>query len=251
MDWKKALLLAGGLAGGAAALWYLLLKEDGAKTAVAAVANSKADRRVGAMEEITKEQLMQILKEIIVSQDEMKAYIKILTEELLSKSLTFDETYKKVREVQPKDPLDRYGLSMTDFDKLLDKHQKDPDVRESIAKIMGAPSPSNLASDKVQNISVKKVIDIHNFMLEELEKLVADFQKTPGKESFDMKTVTIAAQAIVGSKIQAKFGITSEDIESAVLMYHAHLATDQDFATVNIKIQHAMGKLMGTTYSSN
>lgn len=249
MDWKKALLLAGGLAGGAAALWYLL-KEDGAKTA-AAVVNSKADRRVGAAEEITKEQLMQILKEIIASQEEMKAYIKILTEELLSKSLTFDETYKKVREVQPKDPLERYGLSMTDFDKQLNNHQQDPEVREAITKIMGSPSPSNLASDKVQGISVKEVIDIHNFMLEELEKLVEDFQKTPGKESFDMKTVTIAAQAIVGSKIQAKFSITSEDIESAVLMYHAHLASDQDFASVNIKIQHAMGKLMGTGYSSN
>eukprot|EP00441_Pelagodinium_beii_P036344 CAMPEP_0197642878 /NCGR_PEP_ID=MMETSP1338-20131121/16400_1 /TAXON_ID=43686 ORGANISM="Pelagodinium beii, Strain RCC1491" /NCGR_SAMPLE_ID=MMETSP1338 /ASSEMBLY_ACC=CAM_ASM_000754 /LENGTH=251 /DNA_ID=CAMNT_0043216065 /DNA_START=49 /DNA_END=804 /DNA_ORIENTATION=- len=251
MEWKKILLLAGATAGSAAVLWYLL-KED--KSAGKLAASSEDERRRLAakpsVEEITKEQVRQILKEIINSQDQMKGFIKELTQELLSQSLSFDETYKKVRAVQPKDPLESHGLSMTDFDKLLDKYQQDPDVRDSIAKIMGAPSPSNMASEKVQSISVRKVIEVHNFMLQELEKLVEDFQKVPGKEGYDMKTVTIAAQAIVGSKIEAKFGLTSEDIESAVLMYHANLATDQDFAQVNIKIQHAMGKLMGTTFTN-
>lgn len=34
-----------------------------------------------------------------------------------------------------------------------------------------------------------------------------------------------------------------------VLMYHTMLATDQEFAAINIKIQHTMGKLMGTPFA--
>ena len=50
----------------------------------------------------------------------------------------------------------------------------------------------------------------------------------PNKNDLDIKTVTIAAQAIVGAKIEKKFDLTSEDIESAVMMLHTMLAADQD-----------------------
>lgn len=247
-SWKKVLIAAGGAVAAGAVLYYLLKDDDVSKQLVG---DDGEKKKVKAdVSEITKEQVQQILQEIIKSQEQMKGYMKDLTKELLSKSMGFDETYTRVREVQPSDPLEKYGLSMMDFDMLLDKHQGDPAVRESIAKIMGAPNPSNFTSDKVQGITVKKIIDVHNFMLEELDKLVHDFQSLPNRDSYDMKTVTIAAQAIVGSKIESKFGITSEDIESAVLMYHSMLATDQEFAAINIKIQHTMGKLMGAQFSA-
>lgn len=248
MDWKKLLLAAGGAAAAGAVLYYLL-KDEGDSKVLPGDADGDKQKKPD-VNEITKEQVQQILQEIIKSQDQMKGYMKELTKELLSKSLKFEETYKRVREVQPSDPLEKYGLSMMDFDSLLDKHQGDPAVRESIAKIMGAPNPSTCTSEKVQSITVKKIIDVHTFMLEELDKLVSDFQGLPNKDTYDMKTVTIAAQAIVGSKIEAKFGITSEDIESAVLMYHTMLATDQEFAAINIKIQHTMGKLMGAQFQA-
>eukprot|EP00933_Yihiella_yeosuensis_P074853 TRINITY_DN83928_c0_g1_i1.p1 TRINITY_DN83928_c0_g1~~TRINITY_DN83928_c0_g1_i1.p1 ORF type:complete len:249 (+),score=69.66 TRINITY_DN83928_c0_g1_i1:92-838(+) len=245
MEWKKILPYAVGLAGAGAVLWYLLKEEKAAGAASAGEDERKKRAGQKSVDEITKEDVRTILKEILASQEQMKSYIKNLTEELLVKSFTFDEIYKKVKDVQPADPLHNYGLSMVDFDKVLDKHQQDPDVREAITKLMGAPAPKTVASDKVQSITQKKVIEVHQFMLEELDKLCNDFANTPGREGYDSRTVTIAAQAIVGSKIEAKFSLTSEDIESAVLLYHAQLATDKDFAGVNIKIQHAMGKLMG------
>mmetsp|Transcript_75312 Transcript_75312/g.197400 ORF Transcript_75312/g.197400 Transcript_75312/m.197400 type:complete len:247 (-) Transcript_75312:312-1052(-) len=245
MDAKKLLIAAAGTVAAGAVLYYLLKDDEKAVTGDGVEKKKKKQD----VDEITKEQVQQILQEIIKSQDQMKGYMKELTKELLTKSLKFDETYKRVREVQPSDPLEKYGLSMMDFDTLLDKHQGDPAVRESIAKIMGAPNPSTCTSDKVQGISVKKIIDVHNFMQEELDRLVTDFHAMPNRDSYDMKTVTIAAQAIVGSKIEDKFGITSEDIESAVLMHHAMLATNQEFASINIKIQHTMGKLMGAQFA--
>lgn len=250
-NWKKLLLAAGGAAGTCAVLYYLLREESEAKGARGDANKKSKELKKGKtkVEEITKEQVQQVLQEIIQSQEQMKGYMKELTKELLSKRLTFEQTYQRVKEVQPSDPLEKYGLSMQDFDQLLDKHQTDPLVREAIAKIMGAPNPSQVASDKVQAITVKKILDVHQFMLEELERLVDYFEHVPNKNTYDLKTVTIAAQAIVGSKVEAKFGITSEDIESAVLMYHTVLATDQEFANINVKIQHTMGKLMGTPFA--
>lgn len=251
MDWKKILLAAGGAAGAATVLCYLLKEESSAKQTVVEPTSRSLSAEAGAkskVEEITKDQVQQILQEIIKSQDLMKGYMKDLTRELLSKKLDFEQTYKRVREVQPADPLEKYGLSMMDFDQLLDKHQGDPAVREAIAKIMGAPHPSSVASDKVQAITVQKIIEVHTFMLKELENLVEEFTGKPNKDSYDLKTVTIAAQAIVGSRVEEKFKITSEDIESAVLMNHSMLATDQEFANINIKIQQTMGKLMGSSF---
>merc|ERR1719265_3054558 len=123
---------------------------------------------------------------------------------------------------------------MMDFDSLLETHQSDPAVRTSITKIMGAPNPSNATSEKVKAITVKKVIDVHNFMLDELQKLEKYMESVPNKASWDTKTVTISAQAFVGSKVQQKFAISSEEIEQAVLLHHAGLSNDQAFLQINI-----------------
>jgi len=248
-NWKKLLVAAGGAAAVGAVAYYLLKADAGASKQASSDVAGKAQGGV-KVDEVTKEQVQQILQEIIRSQEQMKGYMKTLTAELVKEQLSFEQTYNKVKEVKPDDPLEKYGLSMMDFDQLLDVHQSDPKVRDAIAKIMGAPDPSSGASERVRSITVPVIIDVHTFMLEQLEQLNSDFQALPNQASFDMKTVTITAQAIVGSKIEQKFGISSEDIESAVLTYHTTLATHQEFASINIKIQHTMTKLMGTPFSS-
>jgi len=250
MDWKKTLLAAGGAAGVAAALYYLLKEESTTKKRLAT--ETAVEHKAAAkpkVDEISKEQVHQILQEILKSQEQMKHYMKDLTKELCSKSLSFEQTYQRVKEVQPEDPLEKYGLSMMEFDQLLDKHQSDAHVKDAIARIMGAPTPGSTTSEKVKSISLNNIIEVHKFMLKELDKLVQNFQTMPNKESYDMKTVTIAAQACVGSKVEGTFGITSEDIETAVLVHHTTLATDQEFASINIQIQQTMGKLMGTPFN--
>ncbi|CAE8738445.1 unnamed protein product [Polarella glacialis] len=175
-------------------------------------------------------QVQQILSEIVESQEKMKTHMKDLTRELLSKQLDFEQTYIRVREVQPDDPLERCGLSMSDFDMLLSKYQHDPKVKEGIARIMGVPTnaTASAAQEKAQTVPARRVIEVHAFMLEELEKLVQHFATIKNKDAYDMKTVTLAAQAVVGAKVEEKFGLTSEDIERAVIQHHSTLATDQD-----------------------
>eukprot|EP00927_Polykrikos_kofoidii_P001801 TRINITY_DN106_c0_g1_i3.p1 TRINITY_DN106_c0_g1~~TRINITY_DN106_c0_g1_i3.p1 ORF type:complete len:248 (+),score=61.01 TRINITY_DN106_c0_g1_i3:81-824(+) len=247
MDWKKALLLAGGAAGACAVLYYLLEADADSSAHIVVdrqVIDPKKDTKVDG---ISKEQVQQILQEIIQSQAIMKLYMKNFTKELLSTKLSFEEAYKRVKEVQPSDPLEKHGLSMMDFDQLLDKHQNDPSVSAALSDIVGAPVPS---SSYNKSITVKEILSIHHFMLEELEKLVSYIEGMQDRSSYDMKTMTITAQAIVGSKVEAKFHITSEEIETAVLNHHTVLAVDQDFSNVNVKIQKTMGKLMGADFAA-
>jgi len=251
---NQKMVLAGVGAAGLAAVIYCLTKESKSTKKTSLAAESKGAPAGGKtkVEDISKETVSTILKEIIDSQEKMKSYMKTLTKELKTKQMDFQQTYDRVRQVQPNDPLEKYGLSMMEFDQLLDKYQSDPMVREAIAKIMGAPNPANTQSVKVQEITVKEIIAVHKFMLEELEKLVKIYQglqnKPTGGQELDMKTVTIVAQAMVGAKMEEKFNIASEDLESAVLLYHTMLATDQEFATINLQIQHTMGKLMGNPF---
>lgn len=243
--------MAGLGAAGVAAVLYYLMKDDSkaqGKRRISQETKEAPAAGTSKVEDMSKENVQTILGEIIDSQEKMKGYMKELTKELRTKSLTFEQTYNRVREVQPVDPLETHKLSMMEFDQLLDKYQGDPTVREAISKIMGAPSPSAVQSEKVQNITVKTIITVHEFMLKELEDLVEKYQGMQKTTDLDMKTVTIVAQAIVGAKMEEKFSITSEDIENAVLMYHTMLATDQEFASINTKIQHTMGKLMGNPF---
>jgi len=233
-------------AAGIIGIVYCLSKRQPASPAVAVVEELPGKPKI---DDITKEQVQEILQEIIKSKVQMQKCMRDLVKGLRAKPLSFEETYQKVNETAPVDPLEKSGLSTMEFDQLLEKYQTDANIRESIAKIMGA-SPASQVPEKVQRIEVKTIIQVHTFMLEELKTLVAHFQDVESsKESYDMKSVTIAAQILISAKIEEKFDISAEDVESAVLMHHTMLATDGDFSKLNIEIQHTMGKLMGTPFN--
>ena len=49
---------------------------------------------------------------------------------------------------------------------------------------------------------------------------MAQFKTKSDRESYDPKTVTLTAQSLVGAKVEERFGLTSEDIEHAVMRHH-------------------------------
>mmetsp|Transcript_110653 Transcript_110653/g.219962 ORF Transcript_110653/g.219962 Transcript_110653/m.219962 type:complete len:259 (+) Transcript_110653:57-833(+) len=252
--WQRMLLYAGGAAGVAAVLYYLLREEpEGSKTAEGeedaedggrSQAKKKGLGTDAQSVEVTKEQVQEILDSIVESQEKMKAHMKAITKELLEKQLDFMQIYTRVCEVQPEDPLARRGISMMDFDQLLSKHQSDPQVRRGIERIMGAPD-APAPGEKAPDVPARRIVEVHAFMLQELEMLLQQFHTIQTKEALDPKSVTVAAQAIIGAKVEEKFGLTPEDIERAVIAHHTKLATDQEFASISMKMQATMAQLMG------
>ncbi|CAE7684694.1 unnamed protein product [Symbiodinium sp. CCMP2456] len=252
MERQKVLLAAGTAACATAVIWYL--RKVGPKTLAADdVGEEDKQKRPDSdeTEGTAKEQLKQILKEMIKCQEQMKSFIKELTQELGTTALSFHETCQRVKRVQPADPLESRGLKVMDFDKLLLKHQHDSDVRDAIAKIMGAPNPTNALSDKIQSISVKDIIDIHTFMLQELQQLIKEYSGSDSKETCSVAWHPLPSHLLLSPSRAANGILAAERAErfcwvemqncSAILhLLRRNLATDQNFAQINIKISHAM-----------
>ena len=82
-------------------------------------------------------------------------------------------------------------------------------------------------------------------MCKELQQTVEDYKKLENKRSYEEKTLTIAAQAIVAARIQKTYNYTSEQIEACVVANHNTLSEDSKFTSLSVKMQQAMGQLIG------
>lgn len=233
-EWKQLLLIAGGAAATGAALYYLL-RDDGSERREKDLGTKKLSKR-----DATKEQVLMVLREILTTQEKMKGLMKKFTQKFVEDDCTFEEACAMVAKQHPEDPLRRYGLTMAEFDRLLDKYQQDPEVKDSVLRIMGSASAPN-PTPEAYKISKERLIAVHEFMRDELQKLVDETGSWPKDDS---KVLTLAAQAYVGAKVQKKFGLTGEDIEGAVLLNHKELASDSNFTMVNMAIQKIMNELI-------
>merc|ERR1711964_84863 len=188
------------------------------------------------------QRVIQILDEIIESQEKMSALMKKMVDIILEEKLSFRAVYERVLELQPKDPLDQRGLSMMDFDQLLDTHQHDAEVKEKIGLIMSA---GGTKSTNVKPAPLSDIAMVHEYMCTEIKKLVNEFQGWSDASNCDRKVLTIAAQALVASRVQKNYGYASEQIEACVVANSASLGQDPQFTALNVQMQQAMGMLMG------
>jgi len=244
MEWKQILLIAGGATGAAALLYYLLKDEAEETSAVEDALQGKGGKKASPGI-ITKEDVIQLLNEIVTTQEQTKARMKSISDELAAtdRRPDFREAYEKMKEASPADPLEERGLSMTDFDQLLQQNQSDPQVMELLAKIMAPSNPTTTSSNN-DDISVGKIVEIHKYMLAELQACVKEFQALPDKAAFDLKTVALTSQAVLAARVTAKFGFTSEDIEGAIMKKHKDLGMNPSFLQIHQQIQETMEKFM-------
>jgi len=232
---------------GVAALLYYLLKEEKPSSSVATAQTKGASAVQTQAAKITRNELLEILGNIAKSQEEMKTIMAGLMEDVMKMKPEFGEMYDLVKKKTPDDPLEKAGITMQEFDTMLDANQDDPEIRKAIMTLMGGegaqPNVSQEVSQKVLGLTVAKIRDIHVFMLEELRSLLPQAQKVSKP---DGKTIAITAQALVGAKVQAKFELSADEVESAVRHHHASLACDQDFATLALQVQQIMSRLMNS-----
>lgn len=199
------------------------------------------------VDQITKEQVIAIIDEIAAAQNKMKGITQTAIGEVISKNLTFEETYDYCVKIQPMDPLQKYGLTTGDFDLLLDREQHDHRVRERLAKIMGMQDPSDElagAQGRARKpLEIKELVTIHEFMLDELKTVSTQVDnKLKRGSGVDMRALAVAAQVLVGAKVQQKFGVDTDDIETSIIKHHEGLSKDVKFGAVNEEIQRLMAR---------
>eukprot|EP00442_Polarella_glacialis_P020960 CAMPEP_0115078786 /NCGR_PEP_ID=MMETSP0227-20121206/17743_1 /TAXON_ID=89957 /ORGANISM="Polarella glacialis, Strain CCMP 1383" /LENGTH=235 /DNA_ID=CAMNT_0002466211 /DNA_START=59 /DNA_END=763 /DNA_ORIENTATION=- len=221
-DSKQLLLLAGG----AALVGVFLFAKSSKATAEKSAAKDGVDLN-------SKEGVLQMLTEMSKSQVKSRTQLRELATEVRTKSLSLSQTCQRYKEMKVVDPLDKYGLSMVEFNRMLAQHEADAAVQQAITVVMGSPPGGMASTEAGQGLTMKKIIEIHSFMLQEFEKLAAQADKG----SRDPRTLTFAAQAVVTGKTEAAFSVTPEDIESAVLANHGALDANPEFSAINVKLQ--------------
>lgn len=236
--WQKLVVAAGGAVAVGAVLYYLLREEGEGEGA--GEAEEDASRSTG---EISKDELIEVLTEMYGAQQGLKDKMKVVSAEIREKDLKLDDVYERLKNVHPEDPMEKHGLTMEKLDGLLEGYSQDVGVRDAVAKLMGQPDPRTAVGGR-KDISVKVIMDIHVYMLEQLRKLMAEFQKLPNQSSYDMKTLSMASQAVLDARVSAKFDIQSEDIEAAIIQNQSALFQDKEFLSVHMQMRQAMDQWM-------
>lgn len=228
---------------GAAAL-YFLRKKSRKLDLMDAPSASRAEQRMMLpmnVDEVSTEKVQEILQEVAKSHEQIRRASKEMTKQLVQVPLSFEETYNLAKEAtQPMDPLERYGLSIEDLDKLLDKHQYDPSVAELVRKIMRTPD----VSGNQKNVSVDALVEVHAFMVELMENLTNYFLSKPDRGLYDMKIVVIAVQWMVGAAVETKFNITSEDLEGSMSANFDVVGKNEHLQELTQKLGKTMNELM-------
>merc|ERR1712137_223384 len=197
----------------------------------------KEARRASALS-YSKEQVRQLLDELNESRVAIKAQMGALSKAMIEKPLSIQETYKHLKETLPGDPLEKHALTPEDLPVLFETFKDDGEIREALHRMMDNPPPT---SDKA--ISVKKVIQVHHYMVEEFDTVAQTFLALEDRRTYDPKIVTLAAQAILASKVEARFGMSSEEIDAAVMLNYKSLGEHPKFNSLNEELRRTLIKL--------
>lgn len=238
LDNKKLALLVGGAA---AVVGLAVVSSKASNSSPATAGRSTSSGKQGETDLDSKEGVLSILQEMASSQPVSRQQLKELATEAQAKSLSLSQACARYTQMGVSDPLAKRKLSMAAFNSALSKHEDDPAVQQAIAALMGSPPTGVAATEASQALTVQKLLDIHNFMLAEFDKLAA----CSDKGSRDANIVTFAAQAVVAGKSEAKFKVSPEDIEAAVLAQQGALACNAEFSGINLKLQQTMAQLAG------
>eukprot|EP01068_Selenidium_serpulae_P009042 Selendium_serpulae@DN5137_c0_g1_i1.p1 len=213
-----------------------------------ALDGSDEDLQSGEDAEAEINRICDTLRGMRADQAETKKGLQIIHKEIQEHGYDFQQTYDRVAELTDTltfGTFDKNGLNMQAFDTLLAKHDHHPDVRELLVQVLGNKPEEDLADW----ISYETLIKVHELMLEELEKLVNHFTNLPNKDEYAKKSVVIAAQALVGAKLEQRMGLTPAQVEAGVCEHQKALSKDKRFQTINIKITKLMSDLLGAPFA--
>merc|ERR1712151_930682 len=127
---------------------------------------------------------------------------------------------------------------MADLDGPLQANQHDPQVMMAMQALMSVSQPTN--GEPVKDLSVQTLTEVNLLMLAELQSFIERFQQLPNKGTYEMKTVMIALQATLDSKVLAKFGHSTEDMQAATQAKQQELGSNKEFVASHEKMQTVM-----------
>lgn len=247
VNWTKT-AIASGVVAAAAVLLYFVFRNDEEEEeydSYKQTFNSSA-ASTSRVEKMSRKECFDLLKKIAESQDETKKLMGTLVDEVLAGKLAAKmvEVYERALPAIPPDPLEARGMTLFDLDHLVDKYQNDPAIRDCILNIMNVVPQD----EEEVNVSIEQLIKVHEFMLNELGKLVSAYKKMPNKDELDKKALMLAVQALISARVQTKFGYSYLLIDKAIVKNHSELSMNTKFARLTMQMQSEMSEITGYAY---
>jgi len=236
ISFRKLAMIAGGAAAVGLVVFYL----------------SKQKRAAGGagkpLAEYNKDDTLAILSEIVKSQNGISTLVEGIAKDLVSKPETkLIEALEVVQKRMAPDPLESRGLTIQQFDELLEKFQEEDDVKGVIANILNAgPVASTASKTGSAVVDISKLVEVHESMLGKVTAYRAEFLKWSDaqRKSADAKLLTIAAQSMIASHVLREHKLTPSDVEEAVIKQHQALASHEKFDKINRELQSIMSTFM-------
>ncbi|CAD7945506.1 unnamed protein product [Amoebophrya sp. A120] len=228
---------AGALALGSLAAYY----------AVSSMSSSSSKNEFDG--NVTAAQMVQLLEEIVESQQDMKRMMDDLMQEITAKDLSFAEICALVQQRKPRDLLEEKNISIKRFSSLLEEFSHNPTIRAKVVQLTQSQaepssSKSTISPEHVAKLaekhSVTEVIAIHEYMLEQLQSILRETTST----EFSSRVATISSQAFVAKLVKRKYGLSSEELEAVVANYQQQLGTNDRFFELGIEMREAVQSLV-------
>lgn len=213
-------------------------------------------RHVGEDGTLTREEILSILEETVRVQGIVQQEVSVLARKLAKekvdkkskkkKELSFIDGHKKILELNlPREPLEDYGLSEHAFQKILLQYEEDDEVMGSAQKLLHPVGKGD--PERARGITMDKIIEIHQFMVQEMQKVLKEFLQHPQevRRSFTGKGCETTAELLVSIAVEQQLSVRCEDVEQAVIRYEDALQGHPDFTRCTEQLASMMQHLIG------
>lgn len=216
--------------------------------------------KTGLAGKFTREEVLHILAETSRVQGLVQVEITSLVRRLLEAmplseksgkkkklKLSFLEAHEKIKELGlPREPLEERGMTDSQFQKVLASYEEDEEVMTATQSLLH-PVGKTSDPEKVKEISVSKIVEIHQFMVQEMNKVLVDFLQLPTevRRTFSAKACETTAELLVSIAVEQTLGVRCDDVEQAVLQYEQQLHEVMDFARCTEQLAQMMQHLTG------
>jgi len=208
---------------------------------------------------LTRDEILSVLAETVRVQGIVQQEVSVLARKLAKEQkgdkkkkkpyvLAFTDGHKKIVELKlPQEPLEDYGLSEGNFQRLLMEYEQDEEVMIAAQQLLHPAGKGD--PERARGITMDKIIEIHQFMVGEMQKVLNDFLQLPqeSRRSFTGKGCETTAELLVSIAVEQQLSVRCEDVEQAVIMYEDSLQGHPDFASCTEQLACMMQHLIGAT----
>jgi hypothetical protein len=207
---------------------------------------------------LTRVEILQILAETVRVQGIVQQEVSVLARKLAKEDkgekkkkkrtvLSFTDAHKKILELGlPREPLEDYKLSEANFQQVLLKYEEDEEVMLAAQKLLHPAGKGD--SQRALGITIDKIVEIHVFMVTEMQKVLSEFLALPREErrSFTGKGCETTAELLVSMAVEQQLSVRCEDVEQAVIMYEEQLQGHPEFTRCTEQLASMMQHLIGS-----